>query len=193
MAPSFLRPAERPSTQPVELNRLLLEEAAFLAAATVRWLARNAATERQRDTIDAGTAARAAVDLLVWSKVSSLDGDSDDETAYEQNGRIDLPVTVAQRVADSGGEFADTAIVPCLNATQDGTHSIEPIAWCPPRAARFWVDVSETFTVACLADHGRSLGIAPLWPGLGEERAKRLGRISEYARAARVPGTSGAL
>ena len=32
--------------------------------------------------IDAGTAARAAVDLLVWGKVSSLVGDTDDETAY---------------------------------------------------------------------------------------------------------------
>ena len=158
----------------VELNRLLLEEAASLAAATVRWLAGNTATERRRDAINAGTAARAAVDLLVWSKVSSLDGDNDDETAYEQDERIDLPATVAQRVADSVGEFADTAIVPCLGATQDATHGIEPLAWCPPRAARFWVDASETFTVACLADHGRSLGIAPLWPGLGEERAKRL-------------------
>ena len=158
----------------VELNRLLLKRAASLAAATARWLVRNTATKQRRDVIDAGTAARAVVDLLVWSKVSSLDGDNDDETAYEQDGRIDLPATVARRVADSDGEFADTAIVPCLGATQDATHGIEPIAWCPPRAARFWVDASETFTVACLADHGRSLGIAPLWPGLGEERAKRL-------------------
>ena len=167
----------------VELNRLLLEEAASLAAATVRWLAGNTATERRRDAINAGTAARAAVDLLVWSKVSSLDGDNDDETAYEQDGRIDLPATVAQRVADSVGEFADTAIVPCLGATQDATHGIEPLAWCPPRAARFWVDASETFTVACLADHGRSLGIAPLWPGLGEKRAKRLvGFLNTHAQ-----------
>ena len=158
----------------VELNRLLLEEAAFLAAATVRWLAGNTSTERRQDVIDAGTAARAAVDLLVWGKVSSLDGDADDQTAHEQDGRIDLPATVAQRVADSSGEFTDTAIVPCLDAPQDAAHGIERIAWCPPRAARFWVDASETFTVACLADHGRSLGIAPLWLGLGEERAKRL-------------------
>ena len=158
----------------VELNRLLLEEAASLAAATVRWLAGNTATERRRDMIDAGTAARAAVDLLVWGKVSSLDGDTDDETAYEHHGRIDLPATIAQRVAEPVGEFADTAIVPCLDVTQGARRSIEPIAWCPPRAARFWVEVSETFTVACLADHGRSLGIAPFWPGLGEERAKRL-------------------
>ena len=158
----------------VQLNRLLLEEAASLAAATVRWLAGNTATERRRDVIDAGTAARAAVDLLVWGKVSSLDGDSGGETGYEQDGRIDLPGTVRQRVADSGGEFADTAIVPCLDASQDAAHGIERIAWRPPRASRFWVDASETFTVACLADHGRSLGIAPLWPGLGEERVTRL-------------------
>ena len=169
----------------VELNRLLLEEAATLAAATVRWLAGNTATERRRDAIDAGTAARAAADLLVWSKVSSLDGDNDD--AYTQDGRIDLPATVAQRVADSGSEFADTAVVPCLGATRDATYSIEAIAWCPPRAARFWVDASETFTVACLADHGRSLGIAPLWPGLGEERAGRLvGFLSTHAQHAFV-------
>ena len=158
----------------VELNRLLLEEAAILAAATVRWLAGSTATERRRYAIDAGTAARAAVDLLVWSKVSSLDGDNNDESAYKQDGRIDLPATVAQRVADSVDKFADTAIVPCLDASQEATHGIEPIAWCPPRAARVWADASETFTVTCLADHGRNLGIAPLWPGLGKERAKRL-------------------
>ena len=167
----------------VELNRLLLEEAASLAAATARWLARNTATERRRDAIDEGTAARAAVDLLVWSKVSSLDGDNDDETAYEQDGRIDLPATVARRVADSAGEFAGTAIVPCFGATQDAALGTEPIAWCQPRAARFWVDASETFTAACLADHGRSVGIAPLWPGLGEERAKRLvGFLNAHAQ-----------
>ena len=28
--------------------------------------------------------------------------------------------------------------------------------------------------MACLADHGRSVGIAPIWPGLGEGRAERL-------------------
>ena len=158
----------------VELNRLLLEQAAALAATTVRWLAENTKINEQGEGIDAGTAARAAVDLLVWGKVSSLDGDNDDGTTYEHDGRIDLPATVAQRVADSGNEFAHTAIVPCLDATQDASHGIEPIGWCPPRAVRSWVDASETFTVACLADHGRRLGIAPLWPGLGEERAKRL-------------------
>ena len=152
----------------VELNRLLLEEAATLAAKTVRWLAGNTARERRREAIDAGIAARAAADMLVWSKVSSLDGDNDDKTAYTQDERIDLPATVAQRVAGSGCEFANTAIVPCLGATQDATCSIEPIAWCPPRAARVWADESETFTVACLADHGRNLGIALLWPGLGK-------------------------
>ena len=167
----------------VELNRLLLKEAAWLAAATVRWLTGNTEPERQRDTIDPATAARAAVDLLVWSKVSSLDGDNDDDTGYEQDERIDLPATVVRRVEDSVGKFADTAIVPCLGGTQDGTHGIEPIAWRPPRAARFWVDTSETFTVACLADHGRGLGIAPLWPGLGEERAERLvGFLNTHAQ-----------
>ena len=163
---------------------MLLEEAASLAAATVRWLAGSSESSGARESIDAGTAARAAVDLLVWKKVLSLDGDNDDETAYEPDGRIDLPATVAQRVADSDGEFADTAVVPCLKATaQDDTHGIEPIAWRPPRAARFWVDASETFTVACLADHGRGLGVAPLWPGLGAERAKRLvGFLNTHAQ-----------
>ena len=167
----------------VELNRMLLEEAASLAAATVRWLAGNTAPERRQDAIGEGAVARAAVDLLVWSKVSSLDGDNDGQAVYEQDGRIELPTKVAQHVADSVGEFADTAIVPCLDATQDATRSIEPIAWCSPRVARFWVDASETFTTACLADHGRSLGIAPLWPGLGEERAKRLvGFLNAHAQ-----------
>ena len=167
----------------VELNRLLLEEAATLAAAAVRWLAGTTASERGQKAINAEKAACAAADLLVWRKVSSLDGDNDDETAYTKDERIDLPATVAAKVADPGGEFADTAIVPCLRETQDVTSSMEPIAWCPPRAARVWSDASETFTVSCLADHGRSLGIAPIWPGLGEERAGRLvGFLSKHAQ-----------
>ena len=36
--------------------------------------------------------------------------------------------------------------------------STEPIAWCSPRAGRFWGGESETFTVACLAQNGRSVG-----------------------------------
>ena len=158
----------------VELNRLLLEEAATLAAATVRWLAGPTVTERYGDVIDAGTAARAVADLLVWGKVSSLDGDYAEGTANQQDGRIDLPTTVAQRVADEGGEFADAAIVPCLGVTEGPRASGEPVAWCSPRAARSWGDGSETFTVECLAYHGRSVGIALIWPALGEGRANRL-------------------
>ena len=152
----------------VELNRLLLKAAANLAAATVRWVAENTASESQRDQIDAVTAARAAVDMLVWSKVASLDGDD------EQDRGIDLPEIVARQVSDSFGTFADTAIVPCLDGTQGAKPSIQPIAWWPPRAARSWVDESETFTVGCLADHGRALDIAPILPDLGDERATRL-------------------
>ena len=58
----------------VELNRLLLEKAATLAASTVRWLAGPTMTERSEEVIDARTAARAVADLLAWAKVSSLDG-----------------------------------------------------------------------------------------------------------------------
>ena len=144
----------------VELNRLLLDEAASLAALTVQWLAGSTAPERRADVIDDGTAARAAVDLLAWSNVTSLDG------------ATELPTAVARRVANSAAQFADAAIVPCLNTTQDATRNLRPIAWYAPRAARFWSGGSETFTAACIADHGRSLGIAPLWPGLGKERAK---------------------
>ena len=158
----------------VELNRLLLEEAATLAATTVRWLAGPTVTERSGDVIDAGTAACAVADLLAWAKVSSLDGDYADGSEKQQDGRIDLPATVAQRVAGAGGEFADAAIVPCLAVTGGPSCSVEPIAWCSPRAARSWGGESETFTVACLAYHGRSVGIAPIWPGLGEGRANRL-------------------
>ena len=158
----------------VELNRLLLKEAAVLAAATVCWLARNTSTELNGDLIDGGSVARAAADLLVWRKVSSLDGDDGDGTANQQNRRIDLPAIVAQRVAGAGGEFANAAIVPCLGVTEDPTRSGEPIAWCSPRVARSWDDMSETFNVACVAYHGRRAGIAPIWPGLGSGRANRL-------------------
>ena len=157
----------------VELNRLLLERAATLAAATVRWLAGSTVTERSGEVTDAGTAARAAADLLAWAKVASLDGDADG-VPNGQDARIDLPATVARRVADAGGEFSDAAIVPCLGVTEGRRCSGEPIAWCSPRAARSWNEGSETFTVACVAFHGRSVGIAPIWPGLGEERTNRL-------------------
>ncbi|MDE0002718.1 MAG: hypothetical protein OXQ29_08485, partial [Rhodospirillaceae bacterium] len=152
----------------VELNRLLLEEAATLAAATVRWLAGPTVIELHRDVIDAGTAARAAADLIAWAKVTSLDGEYGDGSESRQDGRIDLPATVAQQAAGAAGEFADAAIVPCLGVTEGPSRSVEPLAWCSPRAARFWGSESETFTVACIAYHGRSVGIAPIWPRLGE-------------------------
>ena len=158
----------------VELNRLLLQEAAILAAATVRWLAGHTATEPKGDSIDAGAAARAAADMLVWGKVSSLDGDYANGTTNQKDGRIDLPATVAQRIAGASGGFADAAIVPCLGVTEDPTCSGEPITWCSPRTARSWGDESETFTAACVAYHGRRVGIAPIWPGLGDVRANRL-------------------
>ena len=158
----------------VELNRLLLEEAASLAAETVRWLAGATATKRCGDAIGAKTKACAAVDLLVWNKVSSLDGDNEDQAAYSQDGRIDLPTTIVERVADLGVGFSDTEIVPCLSAVQDATHGTKRIAWHSPSVARSWDDETETFTVSCLAHHGRGLGIAPIWPGLGEERIERL-------------------
>ena len=157
----------------VELNSLLLENAATLAGATVRWLAEPTVTERSGNVIDAGTAARAVADLLAWAKVSSLDGDYDG-SANRQDGRVDLPATVAQQVAGAGGEFADATIVPCLGVTRGPSRSVDRIAWCSPRVARSWGNESETFTVACLADHGRSVGIAPIWPGLGERRIERL-------------------
>ena len=152
----------------VELNRLLLEEAASLGAETVRWLSGSAATRRRECIIDTGTAARVAIDFLVWRNVTSLEGN------YAGQIAIDLSATVAQKVVDSGREFADSAIVPCCDATQELMHDNESIAWLPPRKARFWTDQTDTFTVACLAKHGRSLDIAPIWPGLGKERTKRL-------------------
>ena len=64
--------------------------------------------------------------------------------------------------------------MPCLDVTEDPADSGEPIAWCSARVARSWGDESETFTVACVAYHGRRVGIAPIWPGLGNGRADRL-------------------
>ena len=70
----------------VELNRLLLEESAILAAETVRWLAGNTATEPNGDLIDPSSAACAAADLLAWGKVPSLDGDDGKGAANQQDG-----------------------------------------------------------------------------------------------------------
>jgi hypothetical protein len=159
----------------IELNRLLLRKAASLAAATIRWLARGHANEGQLIALGPGAAARAAVDLLVWKNVSSLNGEDGVGIDGEQQGRMDLPAELAKSIASADGEFADAVVVPCLAVTEPGVGEREPIAWSAPRSVRFWSDASETFTVGCLADHGRRvLGIAPLWPGLGEPRAKRL-------------------
>ena len=158
----------------VKLNALLLDEAASLAAATVRWLAGSIVTERKGEAIGAGATARAVVDLLAWGKVSSLDGDYAEDAVDQEDGRIDLPAAVARRVVDSGGEFSDAAIVPCLSVTKGSTSSAESITWRSPRSARSWSDQSETFTVRCVADHGPGVGIAPIWPCLGERRTNRL-------------------
>jgi hypothetical protein len=84
----------------VALNRLLLDEATALAAATVRWLTGENCTA----ALGPVAAARAAVDFLVWSEVPSL-GSSEDE-AHTQNQRLDLPAALANRIGQGvGGDF----------------------------------------------------------------------------------------
>ena len=159
----------------VELNRLLLDKAASLAAMTVRWIAQLEDGGRERARLDLSAAATAAVDLLVWSKVASLEGEPGEGLAG-RGGRIDLPATVARAIGSDvdTSHFANATVIPCSGGVASIAGAPSPIVWRTPREARYWISTSETFTVDCLAEHGRGLGITPLWPGLGEDRVRRL-------------------
>jgi hypothetical protein len=157
----------------VALNRLLLQEAAALAAKSVLWLASNEASRSRAPFIDAQATARAAVDLLVWNKVSSLEPDEVKEAARSLEAQLDLPRALIGAISkEHGGHFTEVAIIPCVDIPTENLG--EGIGWRTPKKARYWSSESEIFTTAVVAEHSRALGIAPIWLGLGDARVKRL-------------------
>lgn len=166
---SFFPTSNRKAIDPgVAINRVLLHEAVALAAKAVRWLAASGPLSAHTALNDEARA-RAAADLLVWTQVASLAGDEADDAAQRGEDALNLSSEVARLSAPKGGVFADAEVVPCLGPGAGGSR---PVLWRAPGGARAWNDTLESFGVACLADHGT--GIAPLLPGLGKARARRL-------------------
>jgi Domain of unknown function (DUF3883) len=161
----------------VALNRLLLRQAASLAAASVRWLA-GLQGSICHPALDAASRARASADLLTWSNPPSLVlGQS---SSVE---RIDLPRFVAEAVGWLGSEAFESAnVVPCAAARMDAKSTA--VGWRPPVMARSGFDASQTFDLSVVARHGEQIGVAPLWPGLGPAR---LQRVAAYLRT-HAPG-----
>lgn len=173
---SFFPSSNRTSLDPsIRVNALVLENAVSLAAATADWLSKNGSAA-QDATVPIVTAARAAVDLLIWSTPASLlQGDGDGAPGHG----VDLARTMANAIARrwNVGSLGEAAFVPCLDDWAGDVlvrPSFGPIAWvCPAVARRMHLD-GKSFSLEVVARHGKSAAIAPLWPGLGERRAEQL-------------------
>jgi len=180
---SFFPTSNRKAIDPeVGVNRLVLDAAASLAAETIRWLA--GLGDDPRAPLNPGEAARAAVDLLTWEEVASL---SSEESALPDGGEaragtrdlLDLPAVVAAKTALALGKvhLGEAPVAPCLDAWFGDPlrrPASGPIRWeAPARARRLHVAL-EAFSVEVIAEHGAGAKVAPLWPGLGEERLQRL-------------------
>lgn len=205
---SFFPSSNRTNLDPtVKVNSLVLEHAIGLAADTARWLKERGSSGRD-GPVPAITAARAAVDLLVWKTPASLvqgDQGDDDEDA------VDLGAGMAAAIARrwSTSSLADAEFVPCLGDwTGDPLTRPEfgPVRWSAPAAARRPSANGKSFSLDVIARHGGPVGIAPLWPGLGQRRADALAeflrvhagncfkdRLSSAERAAIAEGLAKAL
>ena len=165
----------------VALNRLILAEAAVLAGSVVAQLSRywpSHSSDGCPELLDEVAAAKAAVDLLVWRKTDSIDGD----------GGLDLPAVVAASVVAEFGvaSLDDAPIVPSLGVRTGGSRARQkhgPVVWCKARSVRRWKDDVPTFNVQVIANHGAKGDIAPFWPGLGRDRIQALSTyLSEYMK-----------
>ncbi len=173
---SFFPSSNRVSLDPtVRVNSLVLEHAVRLASETARWLEEHGSTEKD-SRVPVVTAARAAVDFLIWTTPTSLlaggDEDEDDEEA------VDLGKVMAAEIACrwSASSLGNAAFVPCLGDwTGDalGRPEFGPITWMSPATARRPV-AGVFFSMEVIARYGRSAGVAPIWPGLGQRRTELL-------------------
>lgn len=155
----------------VALNRLLLNQAVTLAAASVRWLADREAV-RSHSVLTATARAKASVDLLVWTNPSSL------SAAKSQGERLDLAALSAAEISRLGGQaFGFAPVIPCA-ITLGGLVSV---GWRRPKEVRATFEASPTFDLAAVARHGATISppIAPLLPELTPER---IGRLTPFLR-----------
>lgn len=136
----------------IALNALLLAEAADLAAETILLLSQ-LAPPAGIGGMSASARATAAIDLLVWNSVDSLDAS------------VNLPTRVASRVAarSNAKSLSDVALVPCLS--MGGADS--SIGWASASRARRWRYTLATFTAEVAAGKAATTGVTPIWPGLG--------------------------
>lgn len=180
---SFFPTSNRKAIDPdVGVNRLVLGGATTLAAETIRWLARLG--DEAHAHLSPGEAARAAVDLLTWEEVASLSSEDAEfsdggETQGDTEELQDLPAIVAAKTALALGKvhLGEAPVAPCLDAWPGDPlrrPASGPIRWeAPARARRLHVALAA-FSVEVIAEHGSGAKVAPLWPGLGEERLQRL-------------------
>jgi len=151
----------------VALNRLLLGEAASLAARGLLWLTTIPLNDENRhdDLLAASERACAATDLLTWTDPDSL-------VVGKSAPRLTLSLTIAQQVANrSGAEFVQSNVLPCAVPSAADPRRL---AWRPPGQARARFPESDTFTVLSVSQHADAAGVSLLWPGLGSNRLERL-------------------
>lgn len=151
----------------VALNRLLLGEAAALAARSLFWLTTIPLNNAYRHSglLPAEERARAAIDLLTWTDPDSL-------IVGKSSERLGLSLTVTQQIAHlSDVEFVQSSVLPCSVPTNANA---ERLVWCHPAAARARFPESGTFSVPAVSQHSGAAGITLIWPGLGATRITRL-------------------
>lgn len=155
----------------VALNRLLLEHAVTLSAASVLWLA-NQAGGHGHTALNHITRARASVDLLVWENPSSL------TAMVSLDNSLDLAVLSAVEIGRIGNEdFAAVPIIPCA-VTQSG---LLAVGWRPAKEVRGSFEASATFDLSTVARHGASIH-SPIAPLLPELKADRINRLTAFLR-----------
>jgi hypothetical protein len=154
----------------IKLNALLIKEGVSLGADTIVWLA-NSAPRGAIDGIDNAHAASAAVDLLNWDDVDSLEAEPE----------LGLASSIASRVASisAAAAFDEAAVLPCLG--DESTRAA--VVWRTPAQARQWQFDLPSFSAQVAAVHGAAAGFAPLWPGLGERLDSLARFLSEQAPA----------
>ena len=174
---SFFPSSNRMSLDPtVRVNSLVLQHAVRLASDTARWLAEHTLMEQDAH-VPVVTAAGAAMDLLIWKTPASLleaDGGGDDGEKAVDLGKV-MAAEIARRW--SAPSLSDAEFVPC---TSDWTG--DPLArpefgsvtWRNPATARRTTTEGKSFSIEVVARHGRSAGVAPFWPGLGQRRTDQL-------------------
>lgn len=175
---SFFPSSNRMNLDPtVRVNALVLDHAVRLASGTAHWLKKHGSIDKD-SSVPVVTAARAAVDLLIWETPTSLI-EIDREVDEGGSAAIDLGKVMATEIARqwSASSLGEARFVPGLGDwTGDAIAWPEfgPISWVSPAVAKRPTSDGGSFSLDMVARHGRAAGITPLWPGLGQRRGDRL-------------------